>query len=154
MTLQLLCSSCLVSELCSACRVWKVVNVETGECTSFTGSDQGEIDAMVFSEFGNSCHLHGVMPVAQHPQYPDWSTPQVQPTTEENNEELTRLINESDPAALPRSGKQRFSGQMHFLLKPERTFQEFVLALSTRPTKPRVKRRKALSEEVIEGARR
>ena len=130
--------------MCSACRVWEAVNVESGKCTSFTGSGLGVIDAMVFSEFGNSCHLHGVMPVAQHPQYPMWSTPKTQLAKEGNDAELTRLIelaNEDGPAALPRPGKQRFSGQMHFRLKLGKKFGDFVQALKS--NKERKKRRKS-----------
>ena len=83
------------------------------------------------------------MPIAQHPQYPKWSTLKTQLTKEDNDAEPTRLIklaNEDGPAALPRPGKQRFSGQMHFRRKLGKEFGDFVQALKS--NKGREKKRK------------
>ena len=54
---------------------------------------------------------------------------------------LIKLANGDGPAALPRSDKQRFSGQMHFRLKLGKKFGDFVQALKS--NKERKKRRKS-----------
>ena len=130
-----------------------MANLESGKCSSFTGSGPGIVDAMVFSECGNSVMLHGVMPLAQYPQYPKWSEPLDQPSEEDNNAQLQRLVEEArqnNPAATPQPGKQRYSCQMHFRLKPGKSFDDLVRALSTKPAEgPSQKKRKVLAQQVI-----
>ena len=59
---------------------------------------------MVFSECGNSVMLHEVMPIAQYPEHSEWSEPLQQPSEEDNDAQLQRLVEEArqnNPAAIP-----------------------------------------------------